>query len=293
MPELPEVEVLVRHLRPKLRRKTILQVEVRRQKVLRPTSPAKLAKALTGARFLDLARRGKYMLFTLQTAQGKPLTLLGHLGMTGRMYLQAPQSPLPKHAAVVMNLGKATFVFEDPRAFGRFTLETASINALGPEALGPEFTLDYFARALSRSSQPIKVKLLDQALVAGIGNIYASESLFRARIHPRTPARRLKAPQITSLLESIREVLSEAISWGSTIRLDFPGVIGQNRMFYYGSAGDPGGFNHERLLVYDRAGEPCTRCRTPIKHLTQAARSTYFCSVCQPMLSTRPGNSFG
>ena len=282
MPELPEVEVLVRSLRPRLRNKTICAVTVRRPKVLQPTSPRLLAKTLAGACFVDLARRGKYLLFTVRAAGSREFTTaVGHLGMTGRMYLQPSAAPLPKHAAVVLNLGKENFVFEDPRGFGRFTLAADATADLGPEALGPEFTIEHFTRALKRSRQPIKVKLLDQSLVAGIGNIYASESLFRARVSPKTPARRLTAPQIARLWKAIRQVLAEAIEWGSTVRLDFPGGFGQKRLFYYGTKGEPGGFSVERLRVYDHAGDPCPRCGTPIQHLTQAARSTYYCPACQ------------
>src|SRR3954471_2871887 len=124
MPELPEVEVLVQHLAPLVRRRTIRRVEVRRAKVLGPTSPAEFERALTGATFVDLTRRGKYLLFELQPAKRRGrFTLVGHLGMTGRMYLAPAGSPLPKHAAVVLDLGRQRFVFEDTRYFGRFTLD--------------------------------------------------------------------------------------------------------------------------------------------------------------------------
>src|SRR5258705_434275 len=137
MPELPEVEVLVRRLAPRLRNKTICRVEVRRARVLRPTRPAELKRALVGAQFVDLARRGKYIAFTLRPPGGEgTLHLLGHLGMTGRMYLQPINAPLPKHTAVALNLGTENFVFEDTRYFGRFTLDTSAQERLGPEALG-------------------------------------------------------------------------------------------------------------------------------------------------------------
>lgn len=282
MPELPEVEVLVRSLAPLLRNQVVRQVQVRRPKVLAPTSTRQLARALTGGRFLNLSRRGKYLLFTLQSAvQPAPLLLVGHLGMTGRMYLQPAGRPLPKHAAVVLELGRENFVFEDTRYFGRMTLDAGAIEKLGPEPLGTEFTARYFAQTLHRSSQPVKVKLLDQCLVAGLGNIYASEALFRAGISPRLSARRLKAEQITRLWHAIREVLTEAIAWGSTVRLDFPGTSRRDRLFYYGSAAAPGEFYTERLQVYDRAGRPCPRCGAAIKRRVQAGRSTYYCPACQ------------
>src|SRR5436190_23467280 len=181
MPELPEVEVLVRCLAPRLRDKTICRVEVRRARVLRPTRPPELKRALTGAQFVDLARRAKYLVFSLRQPGGEgTFHLLGHLGMTGRMFLQPLNAPLPKHTAVALNLGTENFVFEDTRYFGRFTLDTSAQEGLGPEPLGDEFTIEYFFHALRRSTQAIKVKLLDQSLVAGVGNIYACESHFHA-----------------------------------------------------------------------------------------------------------------
>jgi len=147
--------------------------------------------------------------------------------------------------------------------------------------LGEDFTLEYFAQALKRSSQAVKVKLLDQRLVAGIGNIYASEALFQAGLSPRLPARRLKADQIARLWRAIREVLADAIEWGSTVPLNYPGTGRRDGLFYFGSAGGTGHFKIERLRVYDRAGAPCPGCGTVVKRLVQAGRSTYYCPVCQ------------
>ena len=150
MPELPEVEVLVRHLRPLLQGKTIRGVQVRRQRVLGRTSAQQLGRTLRDARFLQLSRRGKFLLFTLcKGAEAKTVLLVGHLGMTGRMYLLPAGAPLPKHAAIVLDFGAEKFIFEDTRYFGRFTLETHGIERLGPEPLSPEFTADVFAKALN------------------------------------------------------------------------------------------------------------------------------------------------
>ncbi len=282
VPELPEVEILVRNLRPLLEDKTVRQVRVCRPKVLAPTRPGQLAQALVGGRFLEVSRRGKYLLFTVQSAvQPAPVLVLGHLGMTGRMYLRPVGMPLPRHAALVLELGREEFIFEDTRYFGRFTLDTGAIERLGPEPFGKEFTVRYFAQALKRSSQPVKVKLLDQRLVAGIGNIYASEAVFRAGISPRLPARRLKEEQIARLWRAIRDVLAEAIKWGSTVPLNYSGTGRRDRLFYYGSADGAGPFRMERLRVYDRAGQPCPGCGAVVKRLAQAGRSTYYCPVCQ------------
>ena len=217
MPELPEVEVLARHLRPAVRGKTIRGVEVRRAKVLRPTSLKEFQKALVGAKFTGLLRRGKYLLFELRAKPaGKPVTLLGHLGMTGRMFLTKKSEPIPKHAAVIFDLGRENFIYEDTRYFGRMTLDISPVAKLGPEPLDEDFQPVPFGEALKRSHQAVKVKLLDQTLVAGVGNIYASEALFRARISPRLAANKLTPAQVKKLCRAIREVLGEAIECGST-----------------------------------------------------------------------------
>ena len=291
MPELPEVEVLVRHLAPLLEGRKIRAVQVRRVKVLAPSSTREFTRALLGAKFCGLARRGKYLLFKLCRAKrAEPRTLVGHLGMTGRMYLLPTKARLPKHAAVVLNLGRESFVFEDTRYFGRLTLDLRALGRLGPEPLGPEFTAERFADALARSSQPIKVKLLDQSLLAGVGNIYASEALFRAGIAPTLPARRLRQAQVERLARAIREVLSEAIACGSTVPLNYVGQGARDGLFYFGRAPGAPDFYAKRLRVYDRAGQPCPECGTVIKRRVQAARSTFYCPRCQGRVRTLPPN---
>jgi len=282
MPELPEVEILARHLAPLVRGRKIRDVRVRRDRVLAPTSPARFKKKLRDATFTGLSRRGKYLIFKLQPAQsGEPFTLLGHLGMTGRMYLLPAAAPLPKHAAVMLNFGSENFVFEDTRYFGRLTLCQNSLANLGPEPLEEEFTVAKFAAALRRSAQPVKIKLLDQSVVAGVGNIYASEALFRAGISPRRAARRLTLDQITRLRRAIRQTLAEAIRCGSTIPLNFSGNGRKDGLFYFGRAPGATDFYAERLRVYDRAGKPCLNCGHAIKRFVQAARSTFYCPRCQ------------
>jgi len=281
MPELPEVEVLARHLRPLLIGKRVRTVTIHRTRVLGRTSAGHLQRALRGAKFAGLARRGKYLIFELkQPGAQKPLPLVGHLGMTGRMYLIGKKSALPKHAAVVMDLGRELFVYEDTRYFGKLTLDTRSVSQLGPEPLGDEFDLKAFAIALSRFKQSIKVKLLDQTLVAGIGNIYASEALFLAGISPQLAANRLSQGQIKRLHRAIRKVLTQAIRFGSTIPLNHTGKQGDG-LFYFGRADNAPDFYEERLRVYDRGGEPCSRCGAAIRRIVQAARSTFFCPQCQ------------
>lgn len=272
-----------RHLAPLVAGRTIRRVEVRRPKLVRPDGPAEFAAALSGAKILGLTRRAKFLVFTLRPRGSRAVVpLVGHLGMTGRMFVTRPETPLPKHAGVVFALsGERQFVFEDARAFGRLSRAIAVLDRLGPEPLEAGFTPDVFAAALRCSRQAIKVKLLDQSLVAGVGNIYASESLFRARIPPRLPACRLRPPQVLALWQAIREVLSEAIAWGSTVPLGFGPEGQRDGLFYFGQADGGAGYYHERLLVYDRAGEPCKACSRPIRRLVQAARSTFYCPGCQ------------
>ena len=282
MPELPEVEVLARHLRPLVRGKTIRRIVVRRAKVIRPTSLGEFRRVLAGARFISLKRRGKYLLFRLCPATGgRPVTLLGHLGMTGRFYLTQGGGRYPKHTAVVLDLGDRKLVYEDTRYFGRLTLSTLPLTRLGPEPLDDRFDASAFAATLDRSNQAIKVRLLDQTLVAGIGNIYASEALFRARIHPRLPAGQLSSRQIRRLWRAIRNVLGEAIQAGSTLPLNFAGGSTPDRLFYFGRAPSHPEAGEERLRVYDREGDPCSDCGTSIERLVQGGRSTFYCPHCQ------------
>jgi formamidopyrimidine-DNA glycosylase len=258
MPELPEVEVLVRKLRPRLVGQTIKDVSVRRLRVIAPTTEQQLSHALKNGRFVSLDRRAKYLVFTLKRGRAT-FTVLGHLGMSGDMYVVSRSDPEPKHAAVVLSLGKDKFIYEDTRYFGRFTLDITPLQFLGLEPLDKSFKLDAFAAALRRSSQAIKVKLLDQSLVAGLGNIYASEALFHAGINPRTAARKLSDDQIARLWKAIPKVLTTAIRFGTT--------RGDN---YF-----------ERLAVYARDDKPCVVCKSPILRIVQSARSTYFCPTCQ------------
>lgn len=280
MPELPEVEVLARHLAPLLRGRKISGVQVHREKIIGPSTPADFERQLRGATFKDLSRRGKYLLFDLRRDR-KPLLLVGHLGMTGRMYLLPTNAPLPKHAAVTLNLGREKFVFEDTRYFGRLTLDTSVIAGLGPEPLSDEFILEKFSKELKRSAQSIKVKLLDQRLVAGIGNIYASEALFRAGISPRIATKRLKPAQVARLWNAVRETLTEAIECGSTVPLNYSGNGERDGLFYFGRAAGAPDYYEERLQVYDRAGKPCIRCGNTIRRIVQAVRSTFYCPTCQ------------
>ncbi len=277
MPEMPEVEVLARQLRPFWRGKTIRTAKVYRERSTRPTPPRKFEKTLAGAKFKSLSRRGKYLLFEFQPKNSKEsFTVLGHLGMTGRMFGAGKKESLPKHAAVVFDLGDHNFIFEDWRYFGRMSLDLSPIEALGPEP--SDVTPETFAESLKKSRQSIKVKLLDQGVIAGVGNIYASEALNRARISPKLPANRLTLTQAKKLLRAIRDVLNESIKAGSTVALK-AAEEKSDALFYFD--GDDQGYYERRLRVYDREGKPCLNCGTKIQRITQAARSTYFCPHCQ------------
>lgn len=282
MPELPEVEVLARHLAPLLEGRRVQEVTVYRRKTIRPHGETDFARRLVGARFAGLQRRGKYLVFSLRPSRGGGArTLLGHLGMTGRLYLVPAEDTPPRHCAVALGLGRHRLIFEDPRGFGRLTFECGALERLGPEPLDGAFTPARLAAGLERSRQAVKVRLMDQAVVAGLGNIYASEVLFRARLSPRRRAAELRPAELRRLHQAIRAVLAGAIRWGSTVPLDWAGAAGRDRLFYYGRAAGAPGQVEERLAVYGRAGEPCRRCGAGVRRLVQAGRSTFYCPRCQ------------
>jgi formamidopyrimidine-DNA glycosylase len=199
------------------------------------------------------------------------------------MYVQSENANLPVHAAVVLELDRHVFVYEDTRYFGRLTLDTTPLERLGLEPLSKEFTPITLVARLSKSSQPIKVKLLDQSVIAGLGNIYASETLFRAGIRPTLPAKKLTLKQAGRLNSAIRYVLKTAISRGSSIPLNFGGEGKTDGLFYFGSASDKDSPKRkgERFLVYDRVGKACVKCGSKIRRTIQAARSTFHCPKCQ------------
>jgi len=181
---------------------------------------------------------------------------------------------------VVLNLGARNFIYEDVRYFGRLTLEVSAAEKLGPEPWDENLTPESFRKKLKNSRQPVKVKLLDQAVIAGVGNIYASEALFRAGISPRRAANKLAVAAAGKVLVAIRGVLREAVDCGSTIPLNFA-ARKTDGLFYFGRAAGATDYYAERLEVYDRAGRPCVNCGLPIRRIVQAARSTFFCPHCQ------------
>ena len=282
MPELPEVETVRRGLQPIMEGHTIKLAEVRRPD-LRWPFPAQMAARISGARVQMLRRRSKYILADLSTGE----TLIIHLGMSGRMLISGdPQGRFhhthaapEKHDHVVLTMESgARITFNDPRRFGAMdlapteTVETHKLlSALGPEPLGNAFDETYLTHKLKGRNTPIKSALLDQKVVAGLGNIYVCEVLFRAGISPSRKAGRISEARIGSLVPLIRDVLNEAIAAGGSSLRD-----------YRQTDGELGYFQHT-FAVYDREGEPCQRpdCNGAIRRIVQSGRSSFFCSQCQ------------
>ena len=280
MPELPEVETVRRGLLPVMEGQVIASADVNRPDLRWPL-PKGMAERLTGARVVSLNRRSKYILVELSTGE----TLLIHLGMSGRMLISGTmpgtfhhQHPAPqKHDHVVLHMQNgARITFNDARRFGAMDLmptATAHLHPLlinlGPEPLGNHFDTFTLAGRLADRATPIKSALLDQTNVAGLGNIYVCETLFRARIAPTRLAGQISAAEIAILVPTIRQVLSEAIEAGGSSLKDFRQTDGEL------------GYFQHRFQVYDRQGQPCPNCGSPIARLVQSGRSTYHCPTCQ------------
>jgi formamidopyrimidine-DNA glycosylase len=274
MPELPEVEHVVRGLRRAVLGRQILAAEVKLPRLLAAPSPATFKRKLRGPRIDAVSRRGKYILFELDSGD----VLLVHLRMTGKFLCINQHEPLPPYPHVVFYLDDdRRLVFCDMRQFGRMTLVSAKkllflpqIETLAPEPLTDDFSFAYFRETLSKSRRSLKQLLLDQTKILGLGNIYASEALFLARISPLKSAHSLSKLRTLRLHQAIRDILEEAIAAGSTLRIDLTEGSGS----YVGST--------ERFWrVYEREGEPCVKCGTRIKRVVQGGRSTYFCPRCQ------------
>ena len=282
MPELPEVEVLCRYLAPRLVGRTIRTVVVHRAKAVRPWTPTGFARWVRGAEVRSVSRRAKFLRFELvHGSTATPRLLLGHLGMTGRMYVRPAAGWVGAHVSVVLGLGDEDWVFEDVRQFGGFGREADRLEALGPEPLDDDFDVARLARCLGGSRQAIKTRLMDQAVLAGVGNIYASEALHVAGIAPDRETRGLDGAEVAQLWAALREVLNEAIRLGSSLPLDFTGDGAGDGLFYYGRASEDQESSAERFRVYDRAGQPCYGCGGAIERLVQAGRSTFCCRRCQ------------
>lgn len=273
MPELPEVETAARSLAPHVIGRTIVGVERLDWERMVETPPAPIFRDLVvGRTVLGVRRRSKWLLLDLDA--GWALAI--HLRMSGSLTVHGPDETARSHVHLALTLddGRRIF-FDDERKFGRVRLlDAAGLAALdaahGPEPLAPAFSAAELARILAGRRTRIKPLLLDQRVIAGIGNIYASEALWLARIHPLLPAAAIDAAGAEALHAALREVLEKAIAHeGSSLR-------------NYRNSDGRRGQNQEHFLVYDRAGKPCQRCGTPIERLVVGQRSSFFCPVCQP-----------
>lgn len=282
MPELPEVETVRRGLSPAMLEQHILAAETRRDG-LRFPFPVNMAARLTGSRVTAIGRRAKYLLVGLDSAQ----TLIVHLGMSGRMLVSGlptasfvAASTVPqKHDHVVLTMsGGARITFNDARRFGMMDLWPSAdlsrhplLASLGPEPLGNDFNAPALASALAGRQTPVKAALLDQTVVAGLGNIYVCEALFRAGIDPRQKSGSIPPDRIDALVQAIRSVLAEAIEAGGSSLRDHRQTNGELGYFQHGFA------------VYGREGEPCLTpgCPATILRIVRAGRSTFFCPDCQ------------
>lgn len=282
MPELPEVETVRRGLLPVMEGAVIAQAEVNRPDLRWPL-PERMADRLTGKRVTALRRRSKYILADLDSGE----TLLVHLGMSGRMLISGTQlgtfyhdHPAPqKHDHVVLHMdGGARITFNDARRFGAMDLiptdraqDHMLLKDLGPEPFGNDFNEPYLAARLKGRTTPIKAALLDQRIVAGLGNIYVAETLFRARISPLRLAGDLSETEANGLVPIIREVLAEAIEAGGSSLRDFRQANGEL------------GYFSKHFQVYDREGDPCETpaCTGTITRTVQSGRSSFWCPSCQ------------
>ncbi|MEM6480340.1 MAG: bifunctional DNA-formamidopyrimidine glycosylase/DNA-(apurinic or apyrimidinic site) lyase [Pseudomonadota bacterium] len=282
MPELPEVETVRRGLEDVMVGRSIMRAQINRPDLRWPL-PLNMAERLNGQKVLRLRRRSKYILADLTSDE----TLLIHLGMSGRLLVSGDalgrfhqEHPAPeKHDHVVLNMsGGARITFNDPRRFGAMDLmETATADLhpllakIGPEPFGNAFNEAYLVDALRRRNTPIKSALLDQSVVAGLGNIYVCEALFRSGISPKRRAFRISADRIASLVPIIRQVLSDAIEAGGSSLRDFRQADGEL------------GYFQHRFDVYDRESQPCRRdgCSGQIRRAVQSGRSSFYCNLCQ------------
>ncbi len=270
MPELPEVETTRRGIAPSLEGRRILGAVVRERRLRWPLPPG-FEALVTGRLVRAVRRRAKYLL--IDTDAG---TLIAHLGMSGSLRILDAGTPALPHDHVDLLLDSGRLLrFNDPRRFGCLQWVTGDarlhplLASLGPEPLGVDFDGEYLWRRARGRRVAIKLFIMNAQVVVGVGNIYASEALFRAGIRPGTPASRVSRVRMERLVAAIRGVLEEAIRVGGTTLRD-----------YVNPDGMPGYFR-QRLFVYERGGEPCRRCRTPVRHIVQGQRSTYYCPNCQ------------
>ena len=275
MPELPEVELVAKSLDRLVKNRKIIAAELLRERLAPENPPAEFAGRLKNAAIMRVHRRGKHILFDLDNGS----TLLTHLRMTGRFLLLPVERDLPKFSHAVFYFeDEMRLIFNDQRHFGLMKIvktdklhEAKEIEKLAPEPFSEAFNRKYFRAILKTSKRSLKEFLLDQTKVLGLGNIYAAEAMFLARVNPQTPADRVSPRKAGVLFEKIRDVLAESIENGSTLNVNPENI----------DAGFYGGGYENHWRVYDRENEPCVNCEKPIVRLKQGGRSTYFCPRCQ------------
>lgn len=276
MPELPEVETVRRTLAPAIGARIRAVWDSGKGLHMKRKPPRRKLQALVGATITAIRRHGKYLLVDTDRAGEEDVSLLVHLGMTGRFCIHAKREARSRHTHLVLDLGTRELRFTDPRRFGQLDVfvrasERAhpALALLGPDALEHAIDPDALLRQAKQRRTTLKAFVLDQSVIAGVGNIYASEALWRAQLRPTTRTKRLTAAAATRLAAAIREVIDNALENGGTTLSDFVDASG--------TAGE----NADYLWVYDRAGQPCPRCETAIKRSVLQGRATYYCPTCQ------------
>jgi len=274
MPELPEVETYVRELAPELTGHRVLGAQIHWARTIASPDAEHFPSLIAGQRFATLGRRGKYMLLRLESG----MTLVVHLRMTGHLRVESNAAVIDRHTHVIMPLDDGRLLlFQDPRKFGRIWLVPdveEVLMRLGPEPLEGLFTVDGFAMQLSGRAASIKTLLLDQRIVAGVGNIYADEALFRAGIHPARPAGSLSLDCVAALHTAIRAVLADGIAKAGS-------SLGKSRLQNYVRPGGAWGGFQDEFKVFRRTGLPCLVCSSPVERIVLGQRSTHFCPACQ------------
>lgn len=267
MPELPEVETIRRGLEKRILGKKVNRVEINTDRMVKKPSPKRFKEEVEGRNFTQVIRRGKYLILVLSS--GKKIVI--HLRMTGQLIYGRKDTK--SRVSFLLSNGKYLNL-NDRRHLGEIRLvenweKVPGIAKMGMEPLEDSFTLKVFGEMLNKKKARIKPLLMNQEFLAGVGNIYAQEALFKARIHPERHAHRLKRDEVKSLFSEIKKVLNKAIDYKGSSLSSYVDVDGRRGSF------------HSRLRVYGRGGEPCVKCKTPLKFIKLAGRGTSFCPKCQ------------
>ncbi len=270
MPELPEVETIIRELKGEILRKKILSCQIPRESYLRGQDAKIFTDGVSGKTINDIDRRGKYIIWRFEGSAG----VLSHLGMTGKYVKLSPEEQSPKHTAARFGFEGFDLILDDARRFGRLLYfdreeDAEPLQGIGAEPFSEVFTAEYLIEEFKNRKRAVKELLLDQTIIAGLGNIYASEILFRAGLHPMKAGETISASQAQLLVEHTRKVLEEAISHNGTTISDYRRVDEKSGEF------------QDFLQVYDKEGEPCPKCGEAIRRIVSGGRSSYYCNKCQ------------